>query len=124
VPSAIFPEESNLVLNPQHPDAARLRLVSERHFTFDPRLNLSAAYRWRGGLRYFYAAKSLKNNQIVCRAGSPAPAKIGETIRNKGLIGFVWAASRHPAKRCPFRPLSRRKLSTLTVDRAMHKLLM
>ena len=38
VPSAILPEESNLVLNPQHPDATSLRLISERPFTFDPRL--------------------------------------------------------------------------------------
>lgn len=37
-PSAILPEESNFVLNPEHPDATQLRLVSERLFTFDPRL--------------------------------------------------------------------------------------
>ncbi|MGC9947900.1 MAG: RES family NAD+ phosphorylase [Bryobacteraceae bacterium] len=38
VPSAILPEERNLVLNPEHPDAKRLRLVHARRFTFDRRL--------------------------------------------------------------------------------------
>lgn len=38
VPSAILPEECNFVLNPEHPDAQRLRLVRERRFTFDSRL--------------------------------------------------------------------------------------
>jgi RES domain-containing protein len=38
VPSAILPEEVNFVLNPEHPDAKRLRLVRERRFAFDPRL--------------------------------------------------------------------------------------
>ena len=38
VPSAILPEESNFVMNPQHPDAKSLRLVRERPFSFDPRL--------------------------------------------------------------------------------------
>jgi len=38
VPSAILPEETNFVLNPEHPDAHRLRLVRERPFSFDPRL--------------------------------------------------------------------------------------
>lgn len=38
VPSAILPEESNFVLNPEHPDAKRLRLATERRFAFDPRL--------------------------------------------------------------------------------------
>lgn len=38
VPSAILPEESNYVLNPQHPDAKSLRLIRERPFTFDSRL--------------------------------------------------------------------------------------
>jgi RES domain-containing protein len=39
-PSAILPEECNFVLNPEHPDAKRLRMVRERRFTFDPRLIL------------------------------------------------------------------------------------
>ena len=38
VPSAILPEESNLVLNPRHPSAGSLRQVSERRFRFDARL--------------------------------------------------------------------------------------
>jgi RES domain-containing protein len=38
VPSAILPEECNFVLNPEHPDAKRLRLVRERRFAFDSRL--------------------------------------------------------------------------------------
>jgi RES domain-containing protein len=38
VPSAIVPEECNFMLNPEHPDAKRVRLVRERRFTFDPRL--------------------------------------------------------------------------------------
>ncbi len=37
-PSAILPEESNFVFNPQHTDAGRLRLVRERRFGFDARL--------------------------------------------------------------------------------------
>ena len=38
VPSALLPEESNMVLNPQHPEAGSLQLVGERPFGFDPRL--------------------------------------------------------------------------------------
>jgi RES domain-containing protein len=38
VPSAILPEEPNFVLNPEHPEAKRLRMLRERRFTFDPRL--------------------------------------------------------------------------------------
>jgi RES domain-containing protein len=38
VPSAILPEARNFLLNPQHSDARRLRLVRQRRFTFDPRL--------------------------------------------------------------------------------------
>ena len=38
VPSVILPEESNFVLDPEHPDAQKLRLVHARRFTFDPRL--------------------------------------------------------------------------------------
>ena len=38
VPSAILPEESNVVFNPQHPEAESIRLVRERPFSFDPRL--------------------------------------------------------------------------------------
>jgi RES domain-containing protein len=38
VPSIVVPEEENLVLNPQHPQASRLQLVTQRAFTFDGRL--------------------------------------------------------------------------------------
>ncbi|HTQ57212.1 MAG TPA: RES family NAD+ phosphorylase [Bryobacteraceae bacterium] len=38
VPSAILPEEFNIVFNPQHSDSARLRPVSQRPFRFDSRL--------------------------------------------------------------------------------------
>lgn len=38
VPSAVVPEESNILLNPAHPDARRLRVIRVRGFTFDPRL--------------------------------------------------------------------------------------
>ncbi|MSQ72062.1 MAG: RES domain-containing protein [Betaproteobacteria bacterium] len=38
VPSAIVPSESNLILNPRHPDSARLRIAAARVFQFDPRM--------------------------------------------------------------------------------------
>jgi RES domain-containing protein len=38
VPSAVLPEESNVLVNPLHPDAARIRPVDSRPFTFDVRL--------------------------------------------------------------------------------------
>lgn len=38
VPSAVVPEESNWVLNPEHADARRIRVASIRAFTLDPRL--------------------------------------------------------------------------------------
>ena len=38
VPSVIVPEESNAMLNATHPDVNGLKLVSERPFSFDPRL--------------------------------------------------------------------------------------
>lgn len=38
VPSIIIPEEDNLIINPGHPQAAEVRIVSERPFTYDPRL--------------------------------------------------------------------------------------
>ena len=38
VPSAILPEETNVLFNPQHPDAVTLQLVEERPFQFDSRL--------------------------------------------------------------------------------------
>jgi RES domain-containing protein len=38
VPSILVPEELNFVLNPAHPAAATLDLLSERDFSFDSRL--------------------------------------------------------------------------------------
>lgn len=38
VPSAPIIEEENVLLNPRHPEAARLRVVATRPFAFDPRL--------------------------------------------------------------------------------------
>jgi RES domain-containing protein len=38
VPSAVLPEESNYVLNAEHPEANLWRLIRERPFAFDPRL--------------------------------------------------------------------------------------
>ncbi|MGH7717478.1 MAG: RES family NAD+ phosphorylase [Gemmatimonadaceae bacterium] len=38
VPAAPIPEESNLLLNPPHPDATRFEIVAERPFVYDPRL--------------------------------------------------------------------------------------
>lgn len=38
VPSAVIQSESNLLLNPEHPDAAKVRVVATVPFTFDPRL--------------------------------------------------------------------------------------
>ena len=41
VPSAIIPESSNLLLNPNHPAATEARVTETRRFEFDPRLWLS-----------------------------------------------------------------------------------
>ena len=38
VPSAVLPESRNILLNPQHPAASRMRVVLRKPFTFDPRL--------------------------------------------------------------------------------------
>ena len=39
VPSFVEPAENNLLLNPNHPDYVRVRVVVEKNpFTFDPRL--------------------------------------------------------------------------------------
>lgn len=38
VPSAIIPEETNYVLNPQHPHFAKITVHPGRRFTFDQRL--------------------------------------------------------------------------------------
>lgn len=41
VPSVIVPECHNILLNPRHPDAAKVGISGIRSFTFDPRLFLS-----------------------------------------------------------------------------------
>jgi RES domain-containing protein len=38
VPSAVIPEEMNWLLNPRHPDAARITIEKKAAFRFDPRL--------------------------------------------------------------------------------------
>jgi RES domain-containing protein len=38
VPSAVVPEESNVLINPRHPRAHEVAVVSARPFAFDPRL--------------------------------------------------------------------------------------
>ncbi|MDQ3555781.1 MAG: RES family NAD+ phosphorylase [Gemmatimonadota bacterium] len=38
VPSAVLPEEANVLLNPAHPDARHARVHTQRPFSFDPRL--------------------------------------------------------------------------------------
>jgi RES domain-containing protein len=38
VPSAIIPSETNLILNPIHPDASKLKIGPTRVFQFDPRM--------------------------------------------------------------------------------------
>jgi len=40
VPSAIIEEENNLLINPAHPDAAKLKIRSTKIFMFDKRLYL------------------------------------------------------------------------------------
>ena len=38
VPSAVIPQEHNFLLNPEHPQAARLRVHAKTRFVLDPRL--------------------------------------------------------------------------------------
>jgi len=38
VPSAVVPEERNLLLNPLHPQVARIRVLAQDRFQFNPRL--------------------------------------------------------------------------------------
>ena len=38
VPSVIVPSERNYLLNPRHPDFARLRIGRPTPFVFDPRM--------------------------------------------------------------------------------------
>jgi RES domain-containing protein len=37
-PSVLVPEEDNLIVNPEHPSAGEVRIMSTRAFRFDPRL--------------------------------------------------------------------------------------
>ncbi len=41
VPSAVLPDESNVLINPRHPDAASIKAKRPVRFTFDPRLRAS-----------------------------------------------------------------------------------
>ena len=38
VPSAVIPQENNYLLNPTHPDFARIRVRETEAFSFDPRM--------------------------------------------------------------------------------------
>ena len=38
VPSVIVPEETNILVNPEHPDGSRLRACKVRKWLYDPRL--------------------------------------------------------------------------------------
>ena len=38
VPSAVVPEESNVLVNPTHRDASLVQVAGFRHFSFEPRL--------------------------------------------------------------------------------------
>lgn len=38
IPSVVIPEERNYLINPAHPDAASIRAVKQRRFTYDSRL--------------------------------------------------------------------------------------
>lgn len=39
VPSVIVPEETNVLINPTHPDSAKISATVIRQFLFDPRMN-------------------------------------------------------------------------------------
>jgi RES domain-containing protein len=41
VPSVIIPDELNYLLNPKHPDFAKIKIDNPTDFTFDPRLTAS-----------------------------------------------------------------------------------
>jgi len=38
IPSALYPEETNFVLNPHHPDFRRIRVSTAEPFEYDPRM--------------------------------------------------------------------------------------
>ncbi len=41
VPSAIVPQEYNYLINPNHPDSSRIKVISKTRINFDPRLKQS-----------------------------------------------------------------------------------
>ncbi|KQU86313.1 hypothetical protein ASC78_26300 [Variovorax sp. Root318D1] len=49
VPSAIVPEETNVLINPRHADAGRITAVKTRRWTYDGRLTFGVALASRGG---------------------------------------------------------------------------
>jgi RES domain-containing protein len=51
VPSAVIPSESNVLLNPAHPDFSRLRMHPPEPFAFDPRLLPATPQRDRSSRR-------------------------------------------------------------------------
>jgi RES domain-containing protein len=38
VPSSIVPQEFNLLINPNHPDAHKIEVISKERLAFDPRI--------------------------------------------------------------------------------------
>ncbi len=38
VPSSIVPQEFNLLINPNHPDAKKIKIISKERLAFDPRI--------------------------------------------------------------------------------------
>jgi len=43
VPSCIVPPEYNYLINPNHPDAKRITVLSQKHLTFDKRFKTAGA---------------------------------------------------------------------------------
>lgn len=44
VPSVVVPEEWNVLINPRHPDAAKLKAAVARRWAYDPRLTTAAPH--------------------------------------------------------------------------------
>lgn len=42
VPSCIVPQEYNYLVNPNHPDSSRIKVISETSMNFDPRIKQNA----------------------------------------------------------------------------------
>jgi hypothetical protein len=49
VPSAVIPHESNVLLNPRHADAGRIRIIAVHDFVLDPRTTLALLQRLNPG---------------------------------------------------------------------------